>query len=161
MTARIREVRHLSYWDRLKKLNLMSLQRRRERYAILQVFKILKGLTPNDLSLEFYQTKRRGLCCKIPPMSKTCSPRIQRMYDDSFRVVGAKLWNRIPSTIRSKPTLSSFKSSLTKYLMSLRDCPPVSGITSANSILDILPGEPPLAAVEDEGGREEGRLMAA
>ena len=161
VTARIREVRHLSYWDRLKKLNLMSLQRRRERYAILQVFKILKGLTPNDLSLEFYQTKRRGLCCKIPPMSKTCSPRIQRMYDDSFRVVGAKLWNRIPSTIRSKPTLSSFKSSLTKYLMSLRDCPPVSGITSANSILDILPGEPPLAAVEDEGGREEGRLMAA
>jgi len=34
LTSKISEVRHLSYWDRLKKLNLMSLQRRRERYII-------------------------------------------------------------------------------------------------------------------------------
>ena len=161
VTSRIREVKHLCYWDRLKKLNLMSLQRRRERYVIIHVFKILKELTPNDLRMEFYKTKRRGVCCKIPPMSKSCSPRIQRTYDSSFKIMGAKLWNRIPSAIRSKSTLSSFKSALTRYLLSLQDCPPVPGITSSNSLLDIVPGEPPLEAVEDEGGREEGHLMAA
>ena len=161
VTSRIREVKHLCYWDRLKKLNLMSLQRRRERYVIIHVFKILKELTPNDLRMEFHKTKRRGVCCKIPPMSKSCSPRIQRMYDSSFKIMGAKLWNRIPSAIRSKSTLSSFKSALTRYLLSLQDCPPVPGITSSNSLLDIVPGEPPLEAVEDEGGREEGHLMAA
>jgi len=30
-------VQHLDYWDRLKALNLMSLQRRRERYIIIQI----------------------------------------------------------------------------------------------------------------------------
>ena len=33
----------LSYWDLLKKLGLMSLQRRRERYVILHLWKIWPG----------------------------------------------------------------------------------------------------------------------
>ena len=33
----------MSYWDRLKKLGLMSLQRRRERYAILHLWKNWQG----------------------------------------------------------------------------------------------------------------------
>ena len=41
LTAKIADVRHLSYWDRLKTLNLMSLQRRRERYAIIHIYKII------------------------------------------------------------------------------------------------------------------------
>ena len=160
LTSRVSEVKHLHYWDRLRKLNLMSLQRRRERYLIIHMFKIFTSLTPNDLQLEFFESTRRGPCCKIPPMSKTCRPKIQRMYDASFRVTGAKLWNITPKFIRRKVTLSSFKSSLTKYLLLLQDNPPVPGISSSNSILDLLPGGPPQGVVEDEGGREDGNLMA-
>ena len=159
LTSKITEVKHLSYWDRLKKLDLMSLQRRRERYCIIQIYKIFKHLTPNDLQLEFYDSRRHGTCCKIPPLSKSCTPKIQRLYDNSFRIAGAKLWNHIPATIRRKPTLGSFKSALTKHLLLLQDYPPVSGISSANSILD-LPAGAYLTAVEDDGGREEGSLMA-
>ena len=154
LTSRISEVKHLSYWERLKALNLMSLQRRRERFTILQVYKIFKGLTPNDLQLEFTESVRRGPCCKIPPLAKTCSLRTQTKFDASFRVQGAKLWNRIPRDIRCKPTLSSFKSALTRYLLLLQDCPPVPGISSQNSLLDVLPGDQHLEAVEDDGGRE-------
>ena len=37
----------LSYTERLTVLNLYSLQRRRERYIIIYVRKILEGLVPN------------------------------------------------------------------------------------------------------------------
>ena len=43
----------LDYWDRIKKLRIMSLQRRRERYCIIQVWKILNGHAPNDIKIMF------------------------------------------------------------------------------------------------------------
>ena len=55
--------RCLSYWDRLKKLGLMSLQRRRERYAILQLWKIWQCAVPNDLDIQFYDHTR--LCTRL------------------------------------------------------------------------------------------------
>ena len=50
----------LSYWDRLKKLGLMSLQRRREQYVILYLWKIWQGAVPNDLDIQFYYHARLG-----------------------------------------------------------------------------------------------------
>ena len=38
----------LDYWDRINKLRIMSLQRRRERYCIIQVWKILNGHAPRQ-----------------------------------------------------------------------------------------------------------------
>ena len=46
-TSKINEVRELSYWDRLKLLDLHSLERRRDRYSIMYVYKIITGLVPN------------------------------------------------------------------------------------------------------------------
>ena len=43
-TSRIAGTQHLDYWGRLKKLSLMSLQRRRERYLLLHMWKILHGM---------------------------------------------------------------------------------------------------------------------
>ena len=56
----------LSYWDRLKKLGLMSLQRRRERYDILHLWKIWQGAVPNDLDIQFYDHTRLSTRFKIP-----------------------------------------------------------------------------------------------
>ena len=41
-TSKIQGFQHLNYWERIKKLQLFSLQRRRERYAIIYVWKILE-----------------------------------------------------------------------------------------------------------------------
>ena len=45
--------RELIYWNRLKRLRIMSLQRIRERYCIIHVWKILDGYAPNDIGMEF------------------------------------------------------------------------------------------------------------
>ena len=159
-TSRIEEVKHLSYWKRLEALQLMSLQRRRERYIVIQVYKTLNNLAPNDLELEFYKTARRGLCCKVPPMVKHAKQKAQHQYDDSFRVTGARLWNLIPTAIRQKTSLDSFKAAFTKFLLLLQDCPPVTGISSANSLLVTLAsGGPTQGAVED-GVRDSHIMMA-
>ena len=60
-TSRIAGVQHLNYWERLKALNLMSLQRRRERYVILQMWKILHCVSPNDIDTQFSTPPRQGI----------------------------------------------------------------------------------------------------
>ena len=156
-TAHIKEVKHLDYWQRLEKLKLMSVERRRERYCIIFVYKILHQLAPNDLNFEFYESTRHGIRCTIPPLVKNSSTKAQSLYDDSFRVKGAKLFNIIPKHIRQKQTLNSFKSTLTKFLLKLEDHPPVPGIASQNSLLFKLAS---LGAVEEDGGMGSDAHMA-
>ena len=50
-TNRISALKSDDYWKRLKEMSLMSLQQRRERYIILQVWKILNGVSPNDIPI--------------------------------------------------------------------------------------------------------------
>ena len=122
----------LSYWDRLKKLGLMSLQRRRERYVILHLWKIWQVAVPNDLDIQFYDHTRLGTRCKIPAIKR-----------NSFAFRGPKLWNAVPKNIKCAPSFEVFKSKLTSHLMSIiPDLPPVPGYTSpnSNSILDWKAG---------------------
>ena len=63
-TRHISGCRDLSYWDRLKRLKIMSLQRRRERYCIIHVWKILNGNDPNDIGMEFQTSERHGIKLK-------------------------------------------------------------------------------------------------
>ena len=44
---KITEVQHLNYWERLHELKLCSLQRRRERYIIIYIWKIAQHMVPN------------------------------------------------------------------------------------------------------------------
>lgn len=46
-TSKIFDVRHLDYWARLKELNLFTLERSKERYAIRYIYKMLIGNTIN------------------------------------------------------------------------------------------------------------------
>ena len=116
----------------------MSLQRRRERYCMIHVYKILNKLAPNDINMNFYHSERRGACCKLPPLVKNSKAKYQKKYDDSFPVIGAKLWNLLPKKIKVKKSLFSFKSALSKYITQVPDHPPVPGIASDNSLLCLL-----------------------
>ena len=44
---KITEVQHLNYWERLHELKLYSLQRRRECYIIIYIWKITQHMVPN------------------------------------------------------------------------------------------------------------------
>ena len=126
----------LSYWNRLKKLGLMSLQRRRERYVILYLWKIWQGAVPNDLDIQFYDHTRLGTRCKIPAIKRN-STTLSR----SIAVHGPKLWKAIPKNIKFAPSFEVHlsRSKLTSHLVSIiPDLPPVPGYTTpnSNSILD-------------------------
>ena len=132
-TSKIDQCQNLNYHDRLVKLKLMSLQRRRERYIIIHMYKVLQSISPNDTNIQFIFSDRRGIQAVIPPLHRQASRRAQQKYDSSFSVLGPKLWNLLPKSTTLQPTLVSFKSSLQKFLDATPDKPPVSGYVTANS----------------------------
>lgn len=60
-TSKITGYSDFDYWTRLKMLRIYSLQRRRERYLLMHMFKILNDFTPNDLNINFVYSDRRGI----------------------------------------------------------------------------------------------------
>ena len=87
---------YLNYWQTLKALNLMSLQRRRERYTIIHMWKVLYGKCPNDVNIQFSATLRHGQKAVISTLNKCSSQSNQTLYDNSFAVIGPWLWILIP-----------------------------------------------------------------
>ena len=133
-TSRIAGCYELNYWERLKKLSLMSLQRRRERYIILHMWKLLHGVSSNDLRVQFTKrSSRSGIQANIPSICKGASAAQQSAYDASFAVMGPKLWNSIPFHINEEDGFDTFKSKLTTFLLRIPDQPPTRGYTTTNS----------------------------
>ena len=136
-TRKISGCKDVSYWDRLKKLKLQSLQRRRERYCIIHTWKILNNVAPNDLEFEFYTHPRHGVRATVPSVNMKSQMSVRSDYDRSFRVKAAQLWNTLPAGVNSLSTLDSFKVGLGQFLEQFPDTPPVPGYTPAhdNSLL--------------------------
>ena len=124
----------MNYFQRLKALKLPSLQRRRERYCIIHMYKLLHNISPNDLNIKFKPPDRRGIRAVVPPLHRRASRKAQHQYDASFAVLGPRLWNAIPAKTTVKPTLSSFKSSLQKFLIATPDEPPTIGYAVADGL---------------------------
>ena len=131
--SRIAGMRDMYYWDCLVQLSLMSLQRRRERFIILHMWKILRGQTRNDLNIQFVARPRLGNLAIIPSSRKCSSAANQSLFDNSFAVKGPKLWNAMPYNLNIIQDLERFKDQLTKFLLSLPDMPPIRGYTPPNS----------------------------
>ena len=132
-THRIAEFKQSNYWERLKEMHLMSLQRRRERYIILYVWKILHNVSPNDIGMTFRKSTRNGTVAVVPPLTKGSSQRNQSLYDSSFAVQGPRLWNTIPTHIKALDKFVTFKESLSVFLSRFPDEPPTQGYTCSNS----------------------------
>ena len=131
--SRIAGMRDMHYWDCLVHLSLMSLQRRRERFIILHMWKILHGQTSNDLNIQFVARPRLGNLAIIPSSRKSSSAANQSLFDNSFAVKGPKLWNAMPYQLNVIQDLEQFKDQLTKFMLSLPDMPPIRGYTPPNS----------------------------
>ena len=136
-TARIAGCQNLDYWERLNKLSLMSLQRRRERFIICYMWKILHGHTSNDLAIQFHTRSRTGTQAIVPSLNKSSSIGHQSMYDKSFAMIGPRLWNAVPYRLNSIDQFEPFKIQLTRFLLTVPDKPPARGYhpTNSNSLL--------------------------
>ena len=107
---------------------MYSLERRRERYMIMYVFKIIHGVVPN-LTGERYKIKtriseRRGLECTVPSIAVYATAKFKSLVDKSFAVCGPRLFNCVPKDVRnSNLSCESFKNKLDRYLASVPDKP--------------------------------------
>ena len=119
------------YWKRLQYFNLMSLQRRRERYLIIFMWKIVYAKVSNDLNISFYYSIRHGICASVPSLRNAHS-KAQSIYDKSFAVKGPQLWNLVPISIKSIGNLEQFKENLDNFLWDIPDQPPVHGYVGRN-----------------------------
>ena len=145
-TARIQSLRHLDYWGRLKALNIYSLERRRERYVVIYVYKILSGVVPDLESDRFnittHESLRRGRECNYPSLNNMPSARVQTIVDNSFGVRGPKLFNCLPRGLRDfEGSAETFKSKLDSFLKLIPDQPCLPHYTqpaASNSIIDQL-----------------------
>lgn len=131
-TSKIENLDSYNYHERLQKLNLFSLQRRRERFIIIHTFKIYKNLAPNDVNLQFYENLRLGTQCRRLPL-KAKSARLQTLRFNSFSHSAPRLFNVIPGEFKKAKTVQSFKNMLDKLLLKIPDTPPTPGYKVANS----------------------------
>jgi hypothetical protein len=151
-TRRINIQEQPNYWQRLSKLKLYSLQRRRERYRILYVWKILEKQVPNishgeNSGIQKLQTQsRNGRTCKIPTLVNSAPAKIKQLREGSLTYHGSQLFNALPKDLRELKncTLDVFKSKLDKFLSQIGDMPLVRGYTSgrqadSNSLIHMIP----------------------
>ena len=78
-TSRIKNMQDLDYWDRLKSLNIMSLQRRREFNTLLHLWKIGNGQYPNSIDLEFKHKLRSNSIEAIVNFTKSKGKSINNL----------------------------------------------------------------------------------
>ena len=119
----------LDYWDQLKRLNMYSLQRRRERYIVIYVWKILEAKVPN-FGIEAVASSRSGRYCRVPLLKTTAASSTRTIRFRSMGVNGLRLFNAVPQHIRnmSNCSVETFKGALDKYLKQVTDEPRVPGL---------------------------------
>ena len=122
-TKHIAGLRDLSYHERLQTVKLYSLQRRRERYCIILIWKIIENKSQNlsdPILCNF--SDRRGRSCVI---SHVNTGRHGTLAYNSFRLRAIRLLNSLPEAIRDITNCSvcSFMQRLDYYLSSIPDLP--------------------------------------
>ena len=139
-TKHITGIKNKPYDERLKLLNLYSVQRRRDRYQIIYLWKIIEGLVPNlSAPITCTYSKRRGLSCVV---SHVNMGRLGTLSYNSFRWRSIRMFNKLPKYVRivSSCSIDEFKSQLDKHLRSIVDLPCRSGFNNSLDGGDCLDG---------------------
>ena len=128
-TRQILGLRDQDYWQRLKTLKLYSLQRRRERYHIIYIWKMIEGLVPNSPKISTIKNPRRGRFISLPDYKNLRCKAVQKIRDNSFAQRAGRLFNSLPIHVRavSGCTVDTFKSVLDRWLSTVDDQPSVTG----------------------------------
>jgi len=109
----IKEVRDKDYLDRLKELNLWTLEERRNRANLIDLFKIYKGFTTVPFeSLFTLDCNNKGTRGHLAKLSEPGCQKDVRKYFFSYRVINH--WNALDEKIVSSSSISIFKNRLNK-----------------------------------------------
>ena len=112
-TAMVQGLKGLNAEERRRKLGLMTLEDRRERGDLIEVYKILSGLTRMDPT-EFWEVREaRNGARLVKELAKNGKRQRQGFF--SYRVV--QKWNLLPAELKLAPSLTSFKNRLDEKIM--------------------------------------------
>ena len=109
-TRMMLDICHLTYQDRLIKLNLFSLERRRLRGDLIEVFKYSKDPSGSPVGHLFALRKDSGLRGHSLTLSKVRSRLAVRFHFFANRVVNA--WNKLPTEVVLSSSVERFKVTL-------------------------------------------------
>ena len=107
----------LSYQERLRELNLPTLYYGRNRYDLIQLFKIIAHIEDTDTAkfgLKSYDNTRGHIFKLQKPI---CNKSFRQQ---SFPVRCIDDWNRLPDCVVESDTVLSFKTQLDKFLSGRR-----------------------------------------
>ena len=146
-TCKIQGMEDYDYHQRLKKLRLYSLERRRERYLIIYAWQMLEGIKVNYLNLQTNNYGRSRTIYSRPIRWGFNGRKIK--HSDRSRIHGstsknmARLFNSIPPYLRNMQgkTTETFKLHLDKWLESIPDTPKIDNygsrvVAESNSIVN-------------------------
>jgi hypothetical protein len=108
-TKRVPGLRTVSYQARLEALKLETLELRRLKFDLTQVFKILNGFVDVDKAkfFDLSTNSTRGHTQKL--FLPRCSLNVSK-FSFKFRVV--EPWNYLPDSVVTAPSVAVFKSRL-------------------------------------------------
>ena len=142
-TSKVKDMNGLSYWERLQAMQMYSMERRRERYMILFIWKISQGMV-GGYSLEFTNNPRRGRFVTPHHSVFGGSASVRRAREASLLSKGARIFNLLPAYIRNinSENVETFKKELDSFLSLVPDQPTIPGHPRAaetNSLLHQIP----------------------
>ena len=113
MTKLVPELSNLPYHERLKKLKLTTLEYRRKRSDIIQIFRIAKGFDNLNFT-DFFEldtnSRTRGHNLKI---KKTYCNTNKKIWSFPYRAINH--WNTLPKAAIECDTINAFKTALEKH----------------------------------------------
>ena len=112
-TAMVWGLKRLNSEERRKNLGLMTLEQRRERGDLIEVFKMLKGLTRINPEVFWEVRDARGGPRLVKEMA--ANGRKQRQTFFSYRVI--QKWNLLPADVKAAKSLDSFKNRLDERIL--------------------------------------------
>ena len=124
-TKIIPELSNLPYHERLKRLNLTTLELRRHRGDLIETFKILKNKegVPKERLFIMNNSSTRGNSLKL--IKPRCRLNVRQQFFTQ-RIINA--WNRLPENVISADTVNGFKNSIDKHFQQ------VYGVSMTQSI---------------------------
>ena len=128
-TKRIAGLQNVHYWDRLKQLRIFSLERRRDRYTIIYIWKVIHNFFPNPGFNIQSIDRNDGIMLTLPQNQAPAT--IRKLKERSILYYGVRLFRSLPSHLRKlqctndnkPPSTDSYKRSLDNYLHTLPDEP--------------------------------------
>ena len=111
-TRLVPELRGLSYSERLIELNLPSLDYRRKRFDIIQVFKIVHKIDHINMNVFFTYSDNNHLRGHNLKLIKPRANKSLRLNSFAHRTI--QVWNNLPTEVVNSKSVTQFKTKLDK-----------------------------------------------